>query len=116
SKYTETTDIAASLPISRSKADYEESPDEDSYLSHSLFSAQIDHLPLDVLPAPRQQRHENNERNCSNEEYFCEITRIVAEGQEQAHLISDQPCSETEYYCQIAAHPLVAESNTEPPG
>jgi len=67
-----------------------------------------------VLPTPRQQCRENDESDRSDEEYFREITRIVAEGQKQTNLIPNQPRSETENYRQISAHPFVVKSNSQP--
>src|SRR5438477_5566038 len=92
-QYSQTQHHEAYLPVSRREEDYGKSPEEDSHLSQSFFPTQIDHLSLDVLPTPRQQRHENNERDCRDEEYFCEITRVVAEGQKQANFVPDQPSS-----------------------
>src|SRR5207245_8321153 len=94
--------------------DYGKGPDEDSQLGQSLFATQIDYFLLDVLPSPGQQCRENDESDRSDEEYFREITRIVAEGQEQAHLIPNQPRSKTENYRQVPPHPFVVKSNPQP--
>src|SRR5437867_9094061 len=89
-------------------------PEEDSQLGQSLFATQIDYFLLDMLPTPRQQCRENDESDRSDEEYFREITRIVAEGSE-----ADQPHPQSaplrdRNYRQISAHPSVVKSNSQP--
>src|SRR5207245_181085 len=81
----------AERPLFDCEEDHRESPDEDPYLSQSLPSTYVNHLPLNVPSTPRQQRRENDERYCSDEEYFRQITRIVTKRQKKAHLVPDQP-------------------------